>query len=67
MGQNSKGPAAERVTLMIGGDLADDAAAFVDAWHRAELGDVVPERVVAFETWDGLAGAVAMNPRKHGG
>ncbi len=31
------------------------AARFVDAWHRAERGEVVDERHVSFESWDGLS------------
>jgi predicted transcriptional regulator len=27
----------------------------VDAWHRAELGEVLQERRLAFESWDALA------------
>jgi predicted transcriptional regulator len=41
--------------LVVGGSLADDAAAFVDAWRRAETGETVSENVLAFESWDGLA------------
>ena len=41
--------------LMVGGSLADDAAAFVSAWHRAEKGEKVAEHVLAFESWEGLA------------
>ncbi len=41
--------------VVVGGDLADDAAAFVSAWHRAARGERVRERVLAFESWEGLA------------
>ena len=41
--------------VSVGGGVEDDAAAFLHAWHRAERGDVVPERVLAFESWEGLA------------
>ena len=41
--------------LIVGGALEDDAAAFVDAWRRAEGGEAVHERVLAFESWDLLA------------
>ncbi len=36
--------------LIVGGALEDDAAAFVDAWRRAEGGEAVHERVLAFES-----------------
>lgn len=42
--------------IIVGGDLADDAAAFLDAWHRAEGGESVSETVLAFESWEALAG-----------
>lgn len=41
--------------LLVGGSIEDDAAAFVDAWHRAERGETVNQRVLAFESWEGLA------------
>ncbi len=42
--------------IIVGGELADDAAAFLDAWHRAEGGESVDETVLAFESWEALAG-----------
>lgn len=41
--------------VIVGGSIEDDAAAFLNAWHRAELGQAVNERVLAFESWDGLS------------
>ena len=41
--------------IAVGGTLRDDAVAFLGAWHRAERGDTTPERVLSFESWDGLA------------
>jgi predicted transcriptional regulator len=41
--------------LVVGGSLAEDAVAFVSAWHRAEKGENVAEHVLAFESWEGLA------------
>lgn len=41
--------------VIVGGDLEDDAAAFLDAWQRAERGDEREETVLAFETWEALA------------
>ena len=43
------------VKVIVGGSVADDASAFVDAWHRVERGEAVHERVLAFESWEGLA------------
>lgn len=41
--------------LVVGGSLAEDAADFVSAWHRAEKGAKVAVHVLAFESWEGLA------------
>jgi predicted transcriptional regulator len=43
------------VKLFVGGSVEDDAAAFVDTWHRAERGERALERVLAFESWEGMA------------
>jgi predicted transcriptional regulator len=43
------------IKLIVGGGLDDDAAAFLDAWHRAERGRKVSERAIAFESWEALA------------
>lgn len=43
------------VKVIVGGSLEDDAAGFLNAWHRAERGEQVNERVLAFESWEGLA------------
>lgn len=40
---------------IVGGNLADDTAAFVSAWHDAERGEAVLDKVLAFESWEGLA------------
>ena len=45
----------KEVRLIVGGSIEDDAAAFVDAWHRAKRGGKVRERAVAFESWEALA------------
>jgi len=47
--------AESEVKVVVGGTLADDAAAFVSAWHRTARGERVRERVLAFESWEGLA------------
>jgi predicted transcriptional regulator len=43
------------VKVIVGGDIEDDGAAFIDAWHRAERGEPVEEHVLAFESWEGLS------------
>ncbi len=45
----------DNVRVIVGGTIEDDAAAFLDGWRRAERGDAVHERVLAFESWEGLA------------
>lgn len=41
--------------VMVGGNIKDDATAFLDAWQRASRGKKVRERVFAFESWEALA------------
>jgi predicted transcriptional regulator len=43
------------VKIIVGGAVEDDGGAFVDAWRRSERGEAVHERVLAFESWEGLA------------
>lgn len=44
------------VKITVGGNIEEDASRlFVDAWHRAERGEPVHERHLAFESWDALA------------
>lgn len=44
------------VKITVGGAIEDAAARrFVDAWHRAERGEVFCEHHLAFESWDTLA------------
>jgi predicted transcriptional regulator len=44
------------VKVTVGGAMEDDASRrFVDAWHRAERGEIFHERHLAFESWDALA------------
>jgi len=44
------------VKITVGGAMAKEAShRFVDAWHRAERGEVFHERHLAFESWDALA------------
>jgi predicted transcriptional regulator len=44
------------VKITIGGAMEDEASRqFIDAWHRAERGEIFHERHLAFESWDALA------------
>lgn len=45
----------EPVKIIAGRDAQSAAAAFLNAWECAERGEVVQERVLSFESWDGLA------------
>ena len=41
--------------VIVGGSLAEDAAAFVSAWGKSERGEQVADHVLAFESWEALA------------
>ena len=41
--------------IIVGRGLEEDAAAFLDGWHRAERGEEVDENILAFESWVALA------------
>ena len=44
------------VKITVGGAMEDQAAQrFADAWHRAERGETLHERHLAFESWDALS------------
>lgn len=44
------------VRITVGGDIEAEASRrFADAWHRAERGEAVDERHLAFESWEALA------------
>jgi predicted transcriptional regulator len=44
------------VKVTVGGGFEEAASRrFIDAWHRAESGEVFHERHLAFENWDALA------------
>jgi hypothetical protein len=44
------------VKITVGGAIEDEASQrFVDAWHRAERGEIFHERHLAFESWDAFA------------
>ncbi len=51
----TEGAAVVPTKLRVGGSVEDDAADFLEAWRRAERGERVGERVLAFESWEGLA------------
>lgn len=46
---------SEEINVQVGGDLSDDLAAFTQAWKRVETGDLRTERILAFESWEGLS------------
>jgi hypothetical protein len=50
-----EGKTVVETKIIVGGSLADDGAAFVQAWHRTERGERIHERVLAFESWESLA------------
>lgn len=43
------------IKVQVGGDLSDDLVKFKEAWTRIEGGDRRPERIISFESWEGLA------------
>ena len=44
------------VRITVGGDVEAEASRrFADAWHRAERGEAVDERHLAFESWEALS------------
>lgn len=43
-----------KLKVIVGGSIEDDAAAFADAWKRAERGESFQERQLAFESWHAL-------------
>jgi predicted transcriptional regulator len=44
------------VKITVGGTMEEEASRrFVNAWHRAERGETLRERHLAFESWDALA------------
>jgi len=46
---------SEDMRIVVGGTAEDDAAAFLDAVGRAERDEAVHERVLSFQSWEGLA------------
>jgi hypothetical protein len=45
--------------IPVGGGLEDDAAAFLDAWHRAEREEIVEDNALAFESWETVLAFIA--------
>jgi predicted transcriptional regulator len=45
----------KEIKVRVGGSLADDLTAFTRAWKRIEAGEQQQERVLSFESWEGLA------------
>lgn len=43
------------IKIQVGGTLGDDLAAFKEAWKRSEAGKGRQERILSFESWEGLA------------
>jgi predicted transcriptional regulator len=43
------------IKVRVGGTLKEGLHAFERAWSRAEAGDRSPERILSFESWEGLA------------
>jgi predicted transcriptional regulator len=44
------------VKITVGGAMEEEASRrFVNAWHRADRGEIFQERHLAFESWDALA------------
>lgn len=42
------------IKLQVGGGVAEDLAAFTRAWKRIDAGDRREERILSFESWEGL-------------
>ena len=43
------------IKVQVGGSLKEDLAAFKHAWDRIETGERTQERILSFESWEGLA------------
>ena len=53
-----------KTKIRVGGSLRDDLKDFAEVWKRASTGQtVVPKRVLAFESWEGLA--KVMTPERY--
>ena len=45
----------DEIKIQVGGSLSGDLGAFARAWKRVESGDRHEERILSFESWEGLA------------
>jgi hypothetical protein len=52
------------VRIIVGYSLEEDAAAFLDAWHRAERGETVGENVLALDSWKALIPVITSGYRR---
>lgn len=55
MSQDTSAQTSGLAKITVGGTAEDDAAAFLEAVRRAERGEAVHERVLSFQSWEGLA------------
>ena len=46
---------SDEIKIQVGSSLADDLSAFTAAWKRAEKGSTKQERILNFESWEGLS------------
>jgi hypothetical protein len=54
--------AMSKVKMTVGGAMEKEAARrFIDAWRRAESGEIFHERHLAFESWDALGSPKGQN------
>ncbi len=54
-GSKHKSYSMTELRITVGGNLAEDGAAFLDAWRQAERGVAAASRVLSFESWEGLS------------
>ena len=60
---HSMGQHMSDVKITVGGAMEEEATRnFVDAWHRAERGELFYEKRFSFESWDALARALTNHP-----
>ena len=43
------------IKIIVGRRIEDAGAAFLDTWDRTERGETVRQRILAFESWEGLS------------
>jgi len=54
----------KKVAIVVGGSIEYDGAAFIDAWHRAEAGQAIDERILSFESAVGLRRYLVRRPHQ---